>query len=111
MDDASKQAILSAIRSILIAIGSILGAKGYADDATVQAMIGAVMVILPVLWGVWDKYQAEHKTAAREVVAVNAGIKKADATTGPTPPASPEAAKAIIATFAPEVPQPERKNL
>ena len=107
MNDASKQAILSAVRSILIAIGSVLGAKGYMDDATVQGMIGAVMVVLPILWGVWEKYQSERKTAAREVVAVNAGIKVADATEGPTPAASPEVAKAIIEIFAPEVQLPQ----
>ena len=102
MDDASKQALLSAIRSILIAAGSMLAAKGYMDDGTVQSTVGAVMVILPVIWGIWDKYRAEQKTKAREVVAVNAGIIVADATAGPTPEASPETAKAIIETFSPQ---------
>ncbi|MGP1665725.1 MAG: Pam3-gp28 family putative phage holin, partial [Rhodanobacter sp.] len=57
MEDGTKAAVLSAIRSILIAVGSMLAAKGYIDDGTVQSMIGAVMVIIPVLWGVLDKYQ------------------------------------------------------
>lgn len=101
MSTETRQAILSAIRSILIAIGSILATRGYVDDETVQAMVGAVMVILPIVWGVADKIQAERAVKAREVVAVNAGIVIADATVGQTPLASPDTAPAIIAAFSP----------
>jgi drug/metabolite transporter superfamily protein YnfA len=97
MDEASKQMLLSAVRSILIVLGSILTTKGYADDETVQAAIGAVMVILPIAWGMVDKVLTERAAKAREVVAVNAGIIVADATKGKTPLASAETAPTIIA--------------
>lgn len=103
MNDANKQAVFSAVRSILIALGSMLVARGYIDDGTAQSMIGAAMVILPLVWGVLDKYLSEQKTKDREVIAVNAGIIVADITDGPTPKATPETAKAIIEVFAPEV--------
>ena len=71
-----------------------------------QAMVGAVMVILPIVWGVVDKIQAERAAKAREVIAVNAGIIIADATAGQTPLASPATAPAIIAAFAPSAVKP-----
>jgi hypothetical protein len=97
MNEASKQALLSAVRSLLVIFGSVLSAKGYTDDQTVQAVIGAVMVVITTLWGVVDKYTAEKATKTREVVAVNAGIAIADATPGPTPPAMPRDVPEIIA--------------
>lgn len=106
MTDQSTQALLSAIRSILIAIGGVLTTKGYVDDATVQTVIGAVMVLAPAVWGIVDKVLAERATQAREAKAVNAGIQAADATPGPTPAASPAVAQMIIAAAAPVPPAP-----
>jgi hypothetical protein len=106
MNDPTSQALLSALRSILIALGGLLTAKGYVDNATVQTIIGAVMVIAPAAWGVVDKVLAERKTQAREATAVNAGIQAADATPGPTPAASPAVAQMIIAAAVPPAPPP-----
>lgn len=89
MDEATKQAALSALRSLLIAIGSGLVAKGYLDDATMNQVVGAAMVLAPIAWGIFDKYRAEAKAKAREVTAMNVGIAIADSTVGPTPPVTP----------------------
>src|SRR5450759_4753267 len=96
MDDATKQALFSAFRSILIAAGAALTAKGYLDDATVNSMVGAAMVIAPAIWGIFDKMRSEQATKAREVVALNAGIQVADATPGKTNPVSAAAAPAVL---------------
>ena len=57
MNSAEGQGLLSVVRSVLIALGSLLTAKGYVDSDTVNQIIGGVMVLLPAIWGVWDKYQ------------------------------------------------------
>lgn len=97
MNEATKQALLSAIRSILIVLGSALVTKGVVDDATMQSIVGAVVTILPIVWGAWDKSLAEQKTKAREVVAVNAGISVANATVGLAPPIPAASVPSVIA--------------
>ena len=104
MNDANLQAILSAIRSVLVAIGSWFATKGFLDDATVQQLIGAVMVILPLIWGIFDKFRSENATKAREVTAINIGIIKADNTVGLTPLATAATATALIESLAPAIP-------
>ena len=97
MDQATKDAVLSAVRSLLIVLGSGLVAKGYLSDGVMQQVIGAVMVLLPAAWGIWDKYEAATAAKARDVVAVNAGIALADSTIGATPKVTAFDAPAIIA--------------
>lgn len=101
MNEASKQAILSAIRSLLMIAGTTLAARGVLSEENVQTLVGAVMTIIPVAWGVWDKYLSESKTKAREAVAVNVGIAVADRTAGATPPVPVEKAPAVIEAFKP----------
>lgn len=100
MDDATKQAILSAIRSLLAIAGGALAAHGVINEAIVNEVIGAVMTVIPIAWGIWDKYNAERKTAVREVAAVNAGIAaQSSGTVGET--ARPADVPQIIKDFAP----------
>ena len=42
-------------RHILTAVGAVAVAKGWADDATVQAVGGAVATIAAVAWSVLQK--------------------------------------------------------
>ena len=83
MTDATIQALLSVLRSLLIVGGSWLTANGYLSGGNVEQLIGAICVLVPLLWGAWQKFAAERKAAAREVVAVNVGIVVANGTTGP----------------------------
>jgi hypothetical protein len=76
MDDTVKQALLSAIRNLLAAGGAALAAKGFIDEATVSQVIGSVMVIVPIVWGVWDKYRAERKTQIRVEEAKQAVLEE-----------------------------------
>ncbi len=98
MNDASKAAILSVVRSILIAAGSMLAARGVIDTGTVDTVVGSLMTLFPVLWGILEKYSAERKAAAREVAAVHAGI--AASNTGLVGDLKPDDVKDIIKTFA-----------
>ena len=106
MNDAQKQALLSSVRTLLAAAGAWMATHKYIDADAVNEIIGAIMIIVPIGWGVWDKYRSEAATKAREAVAVNVGIAVADRTVGVT--ASVPAAKvpAVIEAFAPVVPTP-----
>lgn len=44
------------IRYLLIAAGGYLTSKGLTDDATVQAMVGAVMILGPAIQGIIVKW-------------------------------------------------------
>ncbi len=46
------------IRTILAAIGGWVAAKGYVDDATIQAVLGAVGTIFIAVWSVVAKKPA-----------------------------------------------------
>jgi hypothetical protein len=104
IDEGSKQALISAVRSILIAAGSMLAMKGLVDDTTWSQVVGGVTTILTIGWGIWDKYRSEQATKVREAVAVGAGIAAAHsgmALPPAAPPAPPTAAE-IIKEFAPK---------
>lgn len=101
MTEATKQAILSVIRTTLAALGTILAGKGVIDDATYQQILGAIMVIIPMIWGAWEKFTSEKKTQQREVNGVRAGIAAAVDPTNTinTPDVSAQTAKAVISTY------------
>jgi len=104
MDEASKQALLSALRSILIVIGGTFTARGIMSSEMVDQIVGAMMVILPAAWGIWQKFSAEKKAKAREAIAVNIGIAVADRTPGLTPAVAAINAPEVIEAFAPVAP-------
>jgi heme A synthase len=97
MDEAKKQAVLSAIRTLLAVAGTWIVSKGWADDAMVQQVLGAIMVLAPLVWGMWDKFTTEEKTKDREVEAFKVGVTVADNVVGPTPPLPKEEIKQVIA--------------
>ena len=51
------QFVLAMLRHLLTFGGGALVAKGYADDATVQAVSGAVLTIVGAIWSVVEKNQ------------------------------------------------------
>lgn len=104
MDEASKNAVLSAVRSLLLAVGSILVTRGFLSDGEMQQLVGACMVVLPVIWGMYDKFHAEEKAKAREVVALNTGIALSNRDPNPTPPAAAHEVPALIAQASPAAP-------
>jgi len=112
MDDVTKQSLLSAVRTMLGVAGMWMATHKYIDADSVNEIIGAVMIVIPIVWGVWDKHRSEQATKAREVIAVNAGVAVADSTVGATPPVSPADTTKIIAAFvAPQSSMAEALNV
>lgn len=58
------------IRTVLAAAGGILVNKGYVDDATLQALIGAVITLGAGVWSVI----AKKKASAAVTTAANTGV-------------------------------------
>lgn len=55
MDDATKQALLSAVRSFLIVIGGIAVTHGYLSSEVLNEVVGSFIVLAGAAWGVIDK--------------------------------------------------------
>lgn len=55
MNDQQKLAVMSAVRSILIAVGGVAVARGYITDDVLTQVVGAVITITSAAWGVVDK--------------------------------------------------------
>lgn len=55
MNDATKLGLMSVLRTVLVAVGSYAVTKGWLDDATMQQVVGGVVVLLTALWGFLDK--------------------------------------------------------
>lgn len=50
-----KESLLSLARHVLTFAGGFVVAKGWADEATVQAIVGALITIGGAAWGIIDK--------------------------------------------------------
>lgn len=55
----NQLAVMSLLRSILIALGSFGVTKGYITEDTLHQAVGALLVILTSLWGYIEKLQQE----------------------------------------------------
>lgn len=47
--------ILSVVRHLLTAVGSILLTKGLLDEAMLEEVVGATITLIGFVWGIWDK--------------------------------------------------------
>lgn len=103
MDNATLQALLSAVRSVLIAIGATLVARGYLTNENANEITGGLLVIVPLLWGIAQKFWSERQTKTREVIAVNSGIVVADATVGQTPSVAPVDVPTLLDVIGPRI--------
>ncbi len=92
--------LMGQIRTVLATVGGGLVAHGYINDSTLNLWIGIVMALVPVVWSAYSKFNAEKKTAVREVAAVNAGVAVA-ATGAVGPTVRPADVPEIIKDFAP----------
>lgn len=43
------------LRHLLTAVGGIAVAKGYADSATIETVVGALLTLIGFGWSFWDK--------------------------------------------------------
>ena len=55
MNTLSGEQIWGIVRTILAAAGGWVVAKGYVDNATLQAVIGALGTLFIAAWSVWSK--------------------------------------------------------
>lgn len=101
MDEAGKQAIFGTVRSVLIALGGVLAAKGWVSSGDVELYAGAIVIVLGAAWSIWDKFQAESAAKAREATALNAGIALSNADPNQTPPVATSEAQSVIKAQAP----------
>ena len=103
MDNATLQALMSALRSILIDAGATLVARGYLTNENANSIVGALLVIGPLIWGVAQKFMAERAAKKRETVAVNVGVVVADNTVGKTPSIAPASVPLLLETIGPRI--------
>ena len=50
---------LGVLRAILAAVGGYVVSKGIADQATVDSIIGSLIVIVTGAWSVWSKVKTK----------------------------------------------------
>jgi hypothetical protein len=103
---AAGESTLSAVRSLLIAVGGVLVAQGWLTAELVQQIVGAVLIIGPAVWGMVQKVQADRAAAAQAALALNVGVALADVTVGKTPSVPAAKAPELIKAFEPLVIMP-----
>jgi hypothetical protein len=50
---------IGVIRAVLSALGGVLVVKGYGDESTIQALVGAVLVFIQGGWSIYEKKAAK----------------------------------------------------
>lgn len=110
----SNEAALSALRTVIAMLGVLVVAMGWSSNEKVQTilrvlnevvppLLGALMVLGPIAWGMIDKFRARNKI----VNGVNAGIALANADVGApgaTPPVSKEMVPGVIKQYGEKTP-------
>lgn len=66
----NPEQIASFLRTVLQVLGGYLVAQGYLGDLDWTALSGAVLVIVPTLWGLWARKDSNLIKSAAEVPAV-----------------------------------------
>ena len=61
------EALLSLLRSCLIAAGAYFAGKGWLPSGIVEPLTMVIVIAAPMAWGAYQKYAADRKT--REAVA------------------------------------------
>ncbi len=99
---AKRQALLDAIRLIAITLGGLLAGQGIITESLINQVIGAVTVIIPAAWSIWDVFHTDQMAQENVVNAVQAGVAAAnDPTNSINKPedVSKETAKAVISIY------------
>lgn len=66
---ANMDMILGVLRAVLAAVGGWLIQKGYVDQGQVDALIGALLVLVTGIWSILSKRKAARELA--EARAIN----------------------------------------
>lgn len=100
-------AIGSLLRYALTVAGTLLASKGIVSADLLNSAVGAAGVAIPAIWGVWQKFTAEKKAKAREVVAAQATVSAIQNPASPvtaTTPLTKETVPVIIDQYKGAVP-------
>lgn len=106
-EDHSMDAVFSAIRTLLIAIGGFLAMHGLTEKSHLYTWIelsaSAVTIVGPAAWGVYVAIKRRIDAQHAQTIAVQAGMAAAQNGNKTTDPATVDRAKAkeIIATYTP----------
>lgn len=76
-NDAHKQAALSLLRTTIAVVAGALIDRGLLTAEQAVEIGGALMVLVPAVWGYWNAHRSEAATQVRERVAVQAGAAEA----------------------------------
>jgi hypothetical protein len=104
MDIATQNAVMGAIRSLLVVSGAALATHGIGSDKLWAEVVGPVMVLIPVCYSFWLKFDNERRAKLREVVAVNVGVELSNREPTTTPPVPAVLVPQIIQQIAPLLP-------
>jgi len=64
------EALLSVLRAVLNLGAGYLVGKGYLSADLATALVGAVLIAAPMVWGAWQKFEADKKTRALVAAAI-----------------------------------------
>ena len=73
---AVAPAVTTLLRYVLSGIGTLMVSRGIADQGTVDTFIGAALVIIPVVYGVWLSYRNSKTIQDAEPYVPNHIISK-----------------------------------
>jgi multisubunit Na+/H+ antiporter MnhF subunit len=65
----TSEELAGILRAVLAALGGVLVTKGYLDNATMLAIVGAIVTIAVAAWSVWQKKSAAAAAAATKPAA------------------------------------------
>lgn len=95
---AHTQAALSSLRTILAVAGGFAVGRGWITTEQSAEIIGVLVALVPLVWGVWNSYTTEAKAQVREADALVVGAVATRAGIIPVPEAvTPTQAKTILA--------------
>lgn len=84
------------LRILIGALGGYLSGKGYIDESVFSALVGLLVVVVPMAWAWYNQILVSRKL----VSAVNAGVA-ANQAGAVTEPIRPQDAQQIIKEFTP----------
>tara|TARA_R110000868_G_scaffold145954_1_gene366495 strand:+ start:1235 stop:1498 length:264 start_codon:yes stop_codon:yes gene_type:complete len=71
MNEVTKNAILSLIRTLLAIGAGVAVSRGYVSDDIAMQIMGTAVAFIPIVWGMVDKIIADQKAEKRIAAALN----------------------------------------
>jgi hypothetical protein len=103
MNTAAVEGSLSFVRWVMAVGGAFMVTRGFMTQESFDKLLGGLVVVVPLVWGIFQKIMADRAAKKREVVAVAVGMVIADATIGATPLIPPIKVPEVLAAIAPRI--------